>query len=184
MIVYVTGGARSGKSQLAEDKVSELGQTIAYIATAIPFDDGMKDRIKKHQTSRPSAWLTIEQYKAFQTLRNLPAYQEADALIFDCITVMITNLMIDTGEDFDRLKMDEVNAIEKQITDEVKTLLKTVKEDQKHLVIVSNEVGMGLVPAYKMGSYFRDFQGRINQLLAKEADEVYFAVSGLPMKLK
>jgi len=184
MMIYVTGGARSGKSQLAEEKVTALGETIAYIATAIPFDDGMKDRIKKHQMSRPETWLTIEMYKQFQSLRDLPAYHNADALIFDCITVMITNLMMDAGVDFDALKMDEVNAIEKHITDEVKILLKTVNEDQKHLVIVSNEVGMGLVPAYKMGSYFRDFQGRINQLLANEADEVYFAVSGLPMKLK
>jgi len=184
MIIYVTGGARSGKSQIAEKKVTELGGNIAYIATATPFDDGMKDRIKKHQMSRPATWLTIEQYKQFQTLRNLPAYQNADALIFDCITVMITNLMMDVGADFDTLTMDEVNATEKMITDEIKVLLKVVSEDKKHLVIVSNEVGMGLVPAYKMGAYFRDIQGRINQLLAQAADEVYLAISGLPMKLK
>lgn len=190
MIVYVTGGARSGKSKIAEEKVvslaAELGdnESVAYIATAIAFDDGMKDRINKHQKSRPASWKTIEKYKNFESLSENQVFLSANAIIFDCITVMITNLMLEYADDFDKMKMEEVNAMEASIKSEVEMLIDTVLAYDKHLVIVSNEVGMGLVPAYKMGNFFRDIQGRINQYLAACADEVYFAVSGLPMKLK
>jgi adenosylcobinamide kinase/adenosylcobinamide-phosphate guanylyltransferase len=184
MIIYVTGGARSGKSRFAEKTVSEIGNRIAYIATAIPFDDGMKDRIAKHQSQRPSTWATIEQYKDFEKLKSNMAFSEADALIFDCATVMITNLMMDSGYDFDTVAVEAVNALEQEIAKEMMQLLSICREAEKNLVIVSNEVGLGLVPSYRMGNFFRDIQGRINQLLAIEADAVHFVVSGIPLQIK
>lgn len=184
MIIYVTGGARSGKSQLAEQKLAAFEGIKAYIATAIAFDDGMKDRIKKHQAQRPSDWATIERYKDFQSLASNKDFLEAKSLIFDCATVMITNLMMDSGLDFDTISRSEIDHLESQIKAEMETLIKVIRGHDKNLVIVSNEVGMGLVPPYRMGNIFRDIQGRINQYLGQEADEVYFAVSGLPMKLK
>ncbi|MBS7527377.1 bifunctional adenosylcobinamide kinase/adenosylcobinamide-phosphate guanylyltransferase [Fusibacter paucivorans] len=184
MIIYITGGARSGKSRFAEAKVASLGEKVAYIATAIPFDDGMKDRIAKHQSQRPASWQTIEQYKHFETLIDKNAFLEANALIFDCATVMITNIMMDSGLDFDTVAVETVNALEREIAKEVEQLLKICREENKQLVIVSNEVGLGLVPSYRMGNFFRDIQGRINQLLASEADEVHFVVSGIPLQIK
>ncbi|MDK2868535.1 MAG: adenosylcobinamide kinase / adenosylcobinamide-phosphate guanylyltransferase [Clostridiales bacterium] len=184
MISYVTGGARSGKSRFAEAKVAVLGSKIAYIATAIPFDEGMQDRIAKHRRQRPASWETIEQYKQFETLVHQKAFSEADALIFDCATVMITNMMMDSGLDFDTIDVESVNSLESEIAKEVEKLLNVCRENDKQLVIVSNEVGLGLVPSYRMGNFFRDIQGRINQLLAREADEVHFVVSGIPLKIK
>lgn len=181
-LVFVTGGARSGKSSFAEKAVKEVGGRVAYIATAIAFDDGMKDRIRRHQEQRPSEWATIERYKDYEVMAKDPAFQEADVILFDCLTVMITNNMLDYDVDYDHCGMDTIAEVEDKIREQVKTLLEVCRG--KHLFMVSNEVGLGLVPSYKLGSYFRDISGRMNQYVACRADEVYFTVSGIPMKLK
>ncbi|WKY47426.1 bifunctional adenosylcobinamide kinase/adenosylcobinamide-phosphate guanylyltransferase [Eubacteriaceae bacterium ES3] len=181
-LIFVTGGARSGKSTFAEETAKAFNKEVAYIATAIAFDDGMKDRIKKHQAQRPSEWQTIEAYKDFEKLNNDSAFTEAQVLLFDCLTVMVTNNMLDQQVDYDNCTMETVGQIEDLIKQEVEKLLEVCQD--KTLVLVSNEVGMGLVPAYKLGSYFRDIAGRMNQLVAARADEVYFCVSGIPMKIK
>ncbi len=183
-IIYVTGGARSGKSRFAEEKVQTFGDNIVYIATAVPFDDGMKDRIKKHKESRPSSWNTVEAYEAFDLKLKEEVFKNCDGIIFDCVTVMVTNLMMAPNVDFETVDMQFVNELERGIQEEVDKLLKAVRTYDLNLVIVSNEVGMGLVPFYKMGNFFRDIAGRVNQRIASEADEVYFAVSGIPIKIK
>lgn len=183
-IIFITGGARSGKSTFAEKKVQEFGNHIIYVATAIPFDEGMKDRIKKHKESRPSNWETIEAYKDFDHHFTRDVVKSSDAIIFDCITVMVTNLMMEPKVDFEMVDMQFVNDLENKIQEEVELLLKTIRDTDLNIVIVSNEVGLGLVPFYKMGNFFRDIAGRINQKIAAEADEVYFTVSGIPMKIK
>ena len=181
-ITFITGGARSGKSTYAERIAKESNKQIAYIATSIPFDDGMKSRIKKHRAQRPKEWATIEKYRNFNQVVELQDYQEADILLVDCVTVMINNLMFYSGLDFDTCEVEEVDVLEKEIIEEVKKLLDLSHE--KDMIIVTNELGMGLVPAYKMGSYYRDIVGRINQYIASRADDVYFIVSGLQMKIK
>lgn len=181
-LTFITGGARSGKSTFAEDLARENQKTVAYIATAIAFDDGMKDRIAKHQAQRPDHWGTIEQYKDFQTLADNPIFQDAEVVLFDCLTVMTTNNMLDFPVDFDTCSMETVGEIEQTVRTEVEKLLDVCKD--KCLILVSNEVGLGLVPAYKLGSYFRDIAGRMNQLVAARADEAYLIVAGIPMKLK
>ncbi|HEY5557862.1 bifunctional adenosylcobinamide kinase/adenosylcobinamide-phosphate guanylyltransferase [Acetobacterium sp.] len=181
-LIFVTGGARSGKSTFAEKLAKEELTSVVYIATAIPFDDGMKDRIARHQEQRPALWETIEQYKNFETMKEDPAFKKAEIVLFDCLTVMATNNMLDFPIDYDTCSMDKVAEVEAAIKKEVETLLDVCKD--KMLILVSNEVGMGLVPAYKLGSYFRDIAGRMNQLVASRADEAYFTVSGIPMKLK
>lgn len=183
-LIFVTGGARSGKSTFAEQTVKSFGQRIVYVATAIPFDDGMKDRIIKHKLSRPGEWLTIEDYKNFDKHLSTPEVIAADGIIFDCITVMITNLMMEPKVDFEMVDMTFVNNLEATIQKQIETLIETVKKHNFNIVIVSNEVGLGLVPFYKMGNFFRDIAGRVNQKIAAEADEVYFTVSGIPMKIK
>lgn len=183
-LTLVLGGARSGKSSFAEKYVQENTEKVLYIATAIPFDDGMKDRIKKHQLSRPQHWYTEERYQHFADLMTASVYENSEAVLLDCMTVMVTNLMMDFNVDYESISMDEVNQIEEKIQKEVDELLSLIKKSNKNFVIVSNEVGLGLVPPYKMGNFFRDISGRVNQKIASSADHVYFIVSGLPWKLK
>ncbi|HEY5537299.1 MAG TPA: bifunctional adenosylcobinamide kinase/adenosylcobinamide-phosphate guanylyltransferase [Acetobacterium sp.] len=181
-LIFITGGARSGKSTYAEKLAKQSSKSVVYIATAIAFDDGMKDRIAKHQEQRPALWETIEQYKNFENMKKDPAFKKAEIVLFDCLTVMVTNNMLDFPVDYDTCSMEKVSEVEEAIKIEVETLLDVCKE--KTLIVVSNEVGLGLVPAYKLGSYFRDIAGRMNQLVASRADEAYLTVSGIPLKLK
>lgn len=181
-ITFITGGARSGKSRYAERLAKERGKQVSYIATSIPFDEGMKNRIKKHRQRRPKEWMTIERYQDFGEILGTKEYEKTDIFLVDCITVMINNLMFYSGLDFDHCRVEQVDELEKEIFQEVEKLL--LLAEQKDMILVSNEVGMGLVPAYKMGNYYRDIVGRVNQWIASKADEVFFLVSGLPMKLK
>lgn len=184
-LVLITGGARSGKSGFAEKtvkKVEKDGGNAVYIATAIAFDEGMKDRIKHHRAQRPASWKTIERYKNYDEMVNDPDFKASSVILFDCLTVMITNNMLDYDVDYDHCTMDEVAEVEARVKKEVEALLRVCQD--KHLFIVTNEVGMGLVPSYKLGNYFRDISGRMNQYVASLADEVYFTVSGIPMKIK
>lgn len=182
MITFITGGARSGKSTYAEKIAKESGKSIAYVATSIAFDEGMKNRIKKHQEQRPKEWATIEKWRDFHEVVGTVEYKDAQILLVDCITVMINNLMFYSGLDFDTCEVEEVDELEKEILVEVEKLLDIA--NGKELIIVSNELGMGLVPAYKMGSYYRDIVGRINQLVASKATNVFLVVSGIQIKLK
>ncbi len=182
MITFITGGARSGKSTYAERLAKESGKKITYVATSIAFDEGMKNRIQKHQDQRPKEWPTIERYCDFHEVVGTKEYEQSQILLVDCITVMICNLMFYSNLDFDHCSPEEVDELEKTIIGEVEKLL--LLSEGKELIIVSNELGMGLVPAYKMGSYYRDIVGRINQLVASKADEVFLIVSGLQIKLK
>lgn len=183
-IVFVTGGARSGKSTYAEQYVEELGGPIGYIATAKVTDADMEKRIEHHKASRPAEWPTFELYNNFQTLLGNDAFMDCETLILDCITILVTNNMFEHEVDYDTISMDEVAIIESSIADEIMSLIDIVRAMEMNLVIVSNEVGLGLVPPYRLGNLFRDIAGRMNQLIASEAEEAYFIVSGLPLKLK
>lgn len=183
-IIYVSGGARSGKSGFAEEYTEERYSKKIYLATGIAFDDEMQDRITKHKRRRGKNWKTIENYKNIPTL--LKGHIEGyDVILLDCLTNMVTNYMIlDNDRDWDNTSMVEVDKIKKFIINEVVAILDFVKESPVDMVVVTNELGMGLVPDNHLGRYFRDIAGKINQIVAKEAQEGYFVVSGIPMKLK
>lgn len=183
-LTLITGGARSGKSTFAENAVKEAGKDkkIVYIATAIAFDDGMKDRIRRHREQRPAEWDTIERYKNYEKMKKDPSFQAADVILFDCLTVMVTNNMLECDVDYDNCTMEQVAEVEGKIKSEVEALLDVCRD--KELYVVTNEVGMGLVPSYKLGSYFRDIAGRMNQMTAERADAVFLTVSGIPVKIK
>lgn len=182
-LILVTGGARSGKSTFAEETVKKLGDKVLYIATAIPFDEEMKLRIKKHQEQRPSYWETLEAYKDFDIkLKN--KLEEKTVIMLDCVTVMITNLMFEEYLDWDKINCEEIEKIEERVKKEIGKLLAIIEGAQLPFVLVTNEIGMGIVPEYPSGRVFRDVAGRANQMLAKAADEVYLCVSGIPMKIK
>ncbi|WDV44810.1 bifunctional adenosylcobinamide kinase/adenosylcobinamide-phosphate guanylyltransferase [Clostridiaceae bacterium M8S5] len=184
MMIVVTGGARSGKSTFAEKVARESNKAVTYLATAIAFDDGMKDRIKKHKNSRPSHWKTIEKYKGFNSLKDMDAFDGCEYILLDCMTVLVSNLLLDSRLDFDKCEMEQVDELEESIFEEINELIKVVKEHKKDIIIVTNELGMGIVPPYRMGRVFRDIAGRVNQYIASIADEVYFTVSGIPLQIK
>lgn len=184
-IIFVSGGARSGKSSFAERFLSERFEKVAYIATAIAFDDEMRDRIAKHQAQRPAHWTTYEAYKALDELiLNIGSSQEA--CLLDCLTIMVTNLMMDACDqiDWNKPEPEAVNALQSEILNSTADFLKRAKETSLCLVLVGNELGMGIVPENPMARAFRDIAGRVNQLVAKEADEAYLLMSGLPLCLK
>lgn len=184
-LIYFTGGARSGKSTQAENYIfaRKYKQKI-YIATAIAFDEEMKLRVKKHREQRGEDWITIEGYK--ELIDKIEPYKENEGVILlDCLTNMVSNLMIMEKEyDWDNISNEEFLFIEKSITNEVIKLFDYLKTLNMDTVIVSNELGMGIVPSYPLGRYFRDICGRVNQIAAQYSKEAYFIVSGIPMKLK
>jgi len=182
-LILVTGGARSGKSTFAEDRAKEFGQKVLYVATSKPIDDEMKQRIAKHRAQRPEEWETLEEYKNLDTIL-VNIIQDKDAVLLDCITIMITNLMLDECIDWDNLTRDKVEEIENLVKHQIERLISLSKMSVVPFILVTNEVGLGVVPPSAIGRDFRDIAGRINQMLAKAADEVYFCVSGIPMKIK
>lgn len=183
-IVMITGGARSGKSALAEKMCKDTGKKVGFIATAVITDEDMQDRINRHKARRPSDWITFEQYNDFAKINQDKRFVKCDVFLFECITTMITNLMMDSGLCFDTCGFGEVQKLEDSIKSEVDCLLGVMKFSEKTLFIVTNEVGQGIVPAFRMGSIFRDISGRINAYIASLADEVYCTISGLSLKLK
>ena len=183
-IIYVTGGARSGKSKFAEKKALESNKKKIYIATAIPFDDEMKERVRLHKIQRGEDWETFEGYKDIYKLIEKDK-DSNKVVLLDCLTNFVTNNMImDNDIDWDKISQENLLKIEKNLENQIIKLLDFIKESQLDIIIVSNEVGMGLVPPYALGRYFRDISGRINQLVGNEADEAYLIVSGLELKLK
>jgi adenosylcobinamide kinase/adenosylcobinamide-phosphate guanylyltransferase len=182
-LILVTGGARSGKSRFAEKKASDFGDRVLYIATAVAFDEEMKERIRRHRQQRPSGWETLEVYRDFET--SLPGLLAGrDAVLLDCVTVMVSNIMLQKAMDWEGISVEEINAVEKEVDSQVRSLLSIIKNAEIPFVLVTNELGMGVVPPYALGRAFRDIAGRVNQILAGEAEEVYLCVSGIPVKIK
>lgn len=182
-MILVTGGARSGKSTFAEEKVREYGDQVLYVATSIPFDEEMKDRIRKHRAQRPAHWETVEAYRDLD-VRLQGKLEGKSAVLLDCITVMVTNLMLDMDLDWEHISPETANRMEDSIREQVEKLIKLIRTSSIPFVLVTNEVGMGVVPPSPLGRVFRDVAGRANQLLGKAAEEVYLCVSGIPVKIK
>ncbi|PKN16609.1 MAG: bifunctional adenosylcobinamide kinase/adenosylcobinamide-phosphate guanylyltransferase [Deltaproteobacteria bacterium HGW-Deltaproteobacteria-23] len=169
-VTLVTGGARSGKSRFAESLAVQQGEPLLYIATAGFGDGEMKERITRHQERRGSTWQTIEeQYNLAAVLTGHDGWFKA--ILVDCVTLWLTNLL---------LKYEDKNAV----LDEVRRTVSTLPSLKTPLFMVSNEVGMGIIPDNSLGRTFCDLSGEANEILAGAADEVYVTFSGLPLKLK
>lgn len=176
-LILVLGGARSGKSELAEKIASRLGGTVTYIATAAIQDPEMAERVKLHQERRPASWITFEE--PTNILGVLKNGKQGDVFLLDCVTLWLTNLLL--AENLPR----SGNATEKQeyILEQAQAAAETIHQGH-HLIIVSSEVGLGLVPEYPISRTFRDLAGKVNQLLAAKADQVYLTIAGLPLEIK
>jgi len=176
-IILVLGGARSGKSNFAQQLAQVAGKKVLYIATAMVLDEEMERRVAAHQISRPADWVTLEAPNNLaSTLKTRPDCY--NAVLLDCVTLLL-------GGAFHT--MDE-NTGEVAFTQEaeriVEDLIEAIDSRPEPWILVSNEVGLGIVPDTLMGRVFRDIQGRANQRLAARADEVYFLAAGIPLKIK
>jgi adenosylcobinamide kinase/adenosylcobinamide-phosphate guanylyltransferase len=182
-LILVTGGARSGKSSFAEESARFFGGRILYIATAVGMDEEMIERIRRHRLQRPAGWDTLETFRDFDV--SLPGLlKDRDAVLLDCVTVMVSNIMLQKAMDWEDLSVDEINDAEKEVMRQVESLLSIIQTVEIPFILVTNELGMGVVPPYALGRAVRDIAGRVNQVLARAAEEVYLCVSGIPVKIK
>lgn len=182
--ILITGGARSGKSSYAEKLARDLGGSVLYIATSIPFDEEMKSRVKKHRESRPDHWDTYEGYRGIGKVIAEKGGQYKGILL-DCITVMVTNLLLEyPGTESDNACYEDFLKAEKAIKEEIHELLEGIRKSEATVIMVTNELGNGIVPENLMGRAFRDIAGRMNQYIAEFCNEVYMTVCGIPLKLK
>jgi len=188
-IILVTGGARSGKSTFAENLLKDKDDVL-YIATSVITDEEMEDRVTKHKERRNHRWGTLEGYK---NLADKIGEYDNKYMLLDCVTVMTTNTLFDQEQgllsigldnDFDFISMEDVDKITALLKEEFKRLIEKPRELNRTLVLVTNEVGWGLVPEYKLGRIFRDTAGFINQYIGSLSDEVYLVCCGQPLKIK
>ncbi|MCB1387290.1 MAG: bifunctional adenosylcobinamide kinase/adenosylcobinamide-phosphate guanylyltransferase [Nitratireductor sp.] len=161
------GGARSGKSRFAEERVHATGLKPYYLATGRAMDDEMSERIEQHRQRRGKDWETVEEPLALADAI-LQTALPGRVVLVDCLTLWVTNLML-AGADVGR---------------ECESLLDALPEVDAPIVFVSNEVGLGIVPDNRMARDFRDAAGLVNQAVARHCDEVWFIASGLPLQLK
>ncbi len=179
-VTLLTGGVRSGKSAMAQHLLEGDG-AVLYIATARCLDGEMERRIARHRASRPSSWRTVE---ASAGLDRVLEEHPGGAVLLDCVSNMVTNLMLDAEPDYDSLSQDRIEEIEREITAEFDRLMDALCRQERRAVIVTNEVGLGLIAPYRLGRVFADILGRVNQRLAARCDEVYLLSCGLPLRLK
>ncbi len=173
-ITLILGGARSGKSHYAQQLAMELGDKVLFIATGEALDEEMQARIAEHKKDRPQNWRTLE----------LPSdigkgiekgIGDAGVVLIDCLTLLISNLLCDEPD---------YPEAEKRVLSEINQLIAVMNKLDASFVIVSNEVGMGLVPDTKLGRIYRDLLGKVNQLVASQASEVYLMIACLPIQVK
>jgi adenosylcobinamide kinase/adenosylcobinamide-phosphate guanylyltransferase len=166
-MIFITGGARSGKSRYAQELALQWSAHPVYVATARQWDDDFRQRVRRHQQERDERWGNIEEEKK---IGSLPL--EGKVAVIDCVTLWITNFFADLGQDIDAC----LEACKKEIEE-------LIRQDGTFLII-SNEIGMGLHADTEAGRKFIDLQGWVNQYIAARADSVIFMVSGVPLTIK
>jgi len=176
-IILVTGGARSGKSSFAEQFVAKHGSRVGYIATSKICDEEMEYRVKLHRERRPAEWKTFE---APENAHKVIAEQGQvyDMFLFDCMTIYVSNILSTVRD------IDDFDANYEIVTGKLKELIAAILGSDATVVIVTNEVGSGIVPNNRLAREYRDLAGLANQLLAQAADRVFLVVSGIPVDIK
>jgi adenosylcobinamide kinase/adenosylcobinamide-phosphate guanylyltransferase len=175
-IVVVGGGARSGKSRFALSRAMQLGARRVFVATAEALDDEMRSRIARHAEERGRAFTTVEEPRRLAEAITAAA-PDTDVVLVDCITLWLSNLLIAGSPDVER---PDVAVVEQPIAD----LVAALRRRTCHVVLVSNEVGLGIVPMAPLSRAYRDAVGRAHQALAAVADELYLAAMGVILRLR
>lgn len=167
----VLGGCRSGKSSYALELAESVSDSNRlYIATCVPYDAEMKDRVDRHQSERDETWTTVE--TPLQLSESvIKESKTSDVILVDCLTLWVTNLLLDGKS-------------EEEIFEEVKKLSEAIEKSHCPVILVSNEVGAGIVPENKLARQFRDIAGFVNQKMAKSVPAVFFTAAGIPLKIK
>ena len=168
--IFILGGARSGKSRYAVELAKKLKKKVAFIATATSPDREMKKRIKLHKISRPRQWKLIEEGKDISSILS-KLKGKYELILIDCLGLLISNLLASNSED-------------KEIERIIKRLINNILKVKITTILVSNEVGSGIVPDNPLARRFRDILGLANQMMAKKADDVIFIQSGIPIRIK
>ena len=177
--VLILGGARSGKSQHAQELASQLGETVLFVATGQALDEEMAQRIAEHQENRPSSWRTVEvPLGVGAAIRR--RFREERVVVLDCITLLVSNIISQCSSG-DRV---DAGLAKSELTREVDELVACIRNLTATFILVSNEVGLGLVPANRVGRLYRDLLGGANQEIARHADEVLMMIAGLPVVVK
>lgn len=178
MITLVTGGARSGKSTFAESKYLDK-KDVVYIATSRIWDEEMQERVNHHQESRPRQWRTFEgNYNLVNAINDERYY------LLDCITVLTSNIMFDITKDKEYIDFELQKEVEDTVIEEITNLVNLVNSKGYDLTLVTNEVGLSIVPENHVSRVFRDIQGRVNQRIAALSQQVYLVCCGIPVKIK
>jgi len=168
-ITLILGGSRSGKSACALSLAKKY-KKVAFVATCQGLDKEMRERIRLHKKARPKHWETFEEPKEPGKLIGKLS-NSFDCILVDCLTLLVSNLVLSGDK-------------QEHVLKKIEELLSVLDKKKVKVILVSNEVGLGLVPANKLGSEFRDIAGRVNQMVADKADEVFFTVSGIALKIK
>lgn len=165
-LIFILGGARSGKSSFALKLAQKSGKRVTFIATATPIDSEMKQRIKNHKKVRPKEWKTVE---VKNNLDKKIEQEKNKMILIDCLTIYISYLM---------------DLPETRILEHMKQVIKVIKRSGSDIIVVSNEVGCGIHPENKLGRDYRDILGKVNQMFARSADEFYIMFAGMPVNIK
>jgi len=169
-IIFISGGVRSGKSNYALMLAKKMDEKVVFLATGSAEDEEMEERIKLHKKNRSSSWKTVEEGRDIIPVL-LTIKPPHKIIIIDCLTFLVSNFLLD-------------HHTEEFITEYIERIAKIILKSPHTAIIVSNEVGWGVVPESALGRKFRDILGKSNQILAKYAQQVYLMVSGIPINLK
>lgn len=183
-VVLILGGARSGKSARAQEMASRLGRRVTYVATAEPGDEEMRQRIQAHRAARPEGWRTVEEPLDLRSAVR-DAVSDSDVVLVDCLTLWVSNrlcrLPVEGAKgEWARAAVGLAEELEAEVSD----VARVARSGDTTLLLVSNEVGLGLVPPTPLGRLYRDLLGSVNRRLAREADQVLLMVAGLAVDVK
>lgn len=190
--VLILGGAKSGKSAFAVDLAASYGKRVFFVATATAGDAEMRTRIEDHRRARPATWTTIEApTDVGDALR--PLVGEGETVLLDCLSLLVANRLMDSADPSANphapaprgmATNEETDGMAGEVAREVSGLLAVAEEARSQLIVVSSEVGFGIVPEYPLGRRYRDLLGSANQQVARVAEEVYLVLAGIPVELK
>ncbi len=178
--ILIIGGARSGKSNFAQELALKLGEPVLFVATATAGDEEMGQRIEEHRQARPASWSTLEAttHIGSQILKKIGA---AQVVIVDCITLLVNNIFSRYSHQGEQI---DASLIEQEVIAEINELVDCINRAEARFIVVTNEVGTGLVPPFRTARLYRDLLGKANQMLAEASDAVYLMVAGLPVPVK
>lgn len=180
-VVVVGGGVRSGKSRFAVQLAQAHGPARVFVATAQAFDDEMHERIALHQQERAGTFETVE--APVDLAVAAATMKPVDVVLLDCLTLYVSNVLLRVA-DVEALDRGAVRRVEEDILRDLRAGILELRRRTGRLVVVTNEVGMGVVPVSRLGRLFRDIAGRVNQWIAADADEVWWCAFGVPLCIK